>query len=101
MMKAFVLFVFGVIFSAFAVGEMDKPPQGLLVEVMSYQIVIDQQCNVPQLGWRNVECIATYDEKNDRLWLILFDANLKMQFVFMVDERDDLLAMWCRQDTCV
>ena len=80
-------------------GVLDKePPERLVYEVMSHPIVTMDTCTLTDLGLQAVECIASYDAKNRRSWIILFDSDMKMTMVVMYDGKTNVL--WCRQGSC-
>lgn len=77
-----------------------RPPQPLLEHISSHPIINDKKCNVPFLKLKSVECMVYYDRKNDRVWLVLFDAKLNITHVAVNNKGKEEL-VWCKEDVCV
>lgn len=75
-------------------------PRSLLAHVSSFPVVFDKKCNVPSLGIRQMECIITHDQKNNAVYVVLFDDNIEVVRV-IVNHNGKEQSLWCSPLVCV
>lgn len=74
-------------------------PQSLMRHVASFPVVFDQKCNVPSLGIRQMECIITFDQVNNAVYVVLFNDNLDVVRV-IVNHNGKEHELWCHPTVC-
>lgn len=94
----FVAFLILVVAVTAAIA-VETPPLALLQHVSSHPIVHSDECRVPSLGIQDRSCLIYFDEKNDAVWVVLFDDNVDITHVIVNVKGQEAIA-WCRADAC-
>lgn len=94
----FVVFIILILAMAAAIA-VETPPRALLQHVSNFPIVHSDECNVKSLGIEDRSCLIYYDERNDAVWVVLFDDNVDITHVIVNVKGQEAVA-WCRVDAC-
>ena len=99
-MKNFLVSLFLVLACA-APAVFAKPPPALMhVIVSTSDVVHDKKCDVASLQIKEQECLITYNEKDEIVYIILFDGKLEIERIIAVHNQKETF-LWCRPTVCL